>query len=126
MGVDMDLSEIIQVVEKQAELIAEEEIIKYSKAYPELNLTADAKDACRIRSISQLTLQLSKFHFKEDLDLQEQFSDWFSANEEEDLRKACKHCLDEEARKIRADAAGSMSSLDSYLKKHLGDAHQID
>ncbi len=122
----MDLSEIIQVVEKQAELIAEEEIIKYSKAYPELNLTTDAKDACRIRSISQLTLQLSKFHFKEDLDLQEQFSDWFSANEEEDLRKACKHCLDEEARKIRNDAAGSMSSLDSYLKKHLGDAHQID
>jgi len=122
----MDLSEIIQVVEKQAEAIAEEEIIKYSKAYPELNLTADAKDACRIRSISQLTLQLSKFHFKEDLDLQEQFSDWFSANEEEDLRKACKHCLDEEARKIRNDAAGSMSSLDSYLKKHLGDVHQID
>ncbi|MBR4707819.1 MAG: hypothetical protein IKP29_07175 [Pseudobutyrivibrio sp.] len=122
----MDLKDIIQVVEKQAETIAEEEILKYQKAVPELNLTPEAKDACRVRSISQLTLQLSKFHFKEDLDLQEQFNEWFSKNEEEDLRRTCKHCLDDEAKKIRNEAAGSMSSLDAYLKKHLGDAHQID
>ena len=112
----MDLKDIIQVVEKQAEAIAEEEILKYQKAVPELNLTPEAKDACRVRSISQLTLQLSKFHFKEDLDLQEQFNEWFSKNEEEDLRRTCKHCLDDEAKKIRNEAAGSMSFLDAYLK----------
>ncbi len=122
----MNLTEIIQVVEKQAESIAEEEILKYSKEYPELNLTPEAKEACRVRSISQLTLQLSKFRFKEGMELEEQFKEWFSNNEEEDLRKACKHCLDDEAKKIRNDAAGNMSSLDAYLKKHLGDAHQID
>ncbi|MBO6282747.1 MAG: hypothetical protein J6M63_02320, partial [Pseudobutyrivibrio sp.] len=90
------------------------------------NLTEEAKNAVRTRSISQLTLQLSKFHFKEGSDLQEQFDDWFSSNEEEDLKKACKHCLDEEAKKIREAANGTMSSLDAYLKRHLGSAHTID
>lgn len=122
----MDLKDIIQVVQKQAETIAEEEILKYSKAFPELNLTPEAKEACRVRSISQLTLQLSKFRFKEDQELEEQFTNWFTNNEEEDLRKACRHCLDEEAKKIRSEAAGNLSSLDAYLKKHLGDVHQID
>ena len=122
----MDLNEIIKVVEQVAERIAEEEVVKYNKDFPELNLTPEAKDACRIRSISQLTLQLSKFHFKDDQELDEQFNNWFAANEEEDLRKACRHCLEAEAKKIREDAAGHLSSLDSYLKKHLGDVHQID
>ena len=122
----MDLKDIIQVVQKQAETIAEEQILKYSKAFPELNLTPEAKEACRVRSISQLTLQLSKFRFKEDQELEEQFTNWFTNNEEEDLRKACRHCLDEEAKKIRSEAAGNLSSLDAYLKKHLGDVHQID
>ena len=122
----MELNDVIPVVEKRAEDIANEEIVKYNKEHPELNLTEEAKNAVRTRSISQLTLQLSKFHFKEGSDLQEQFDDWFSANEEEDLKKACKHCLDEEAKKIREAANGTMSSLDAYLKKHLGSAHTID
>ncbi len=122
----MELNDVIPVVEKRAEDIANEEIVKYNKEHPELNLTEEAKNAVRTRSISQLTLQLSKFHFKEGSDLQEQFDDWFSANEEEDLKKACKHCLDEEAKKIREAANGTMSSLDAYLKRHLGSAHTID
>ena len=48
------------------------------------------------------------------------------SNEEEDLIKACKHCLDDEAKKIREAASGKMSSLDAYLTKHLGSAHTID
>ena len=122
----MELNDVIPVVEKRAEDIANEEIVRYNKEHPELNLTEEAKNAVRTRSISQLTLQLSKFHFKEGTDLQEQFDDWFSSNEEEDLKKACKHCLDEEAKKIREAANGTMSSLDAYLKKHLGSAHTID
>ena len=122
----MELNDVIPVVEKRAEDIANEEIVRYNKEHPELNLTEEAKNAVRTRSISQLTLQLSKFHFKEGTDLQEQFDDWFSSNEEEYLKKACKHCLDEEAKKIREAANGTMSSLDAYLKKHLGSAHTID
>lgn len=122
----MELNDVIPVVEKRAEDIANEEIVRYNKEHPELNLTEEAKNAVRTRSISQLTLQLSKFHFKEGSDLQEQFDDWFSSNEEEDLKKACKHCLDEEAKKIREAANGTMSSLDAYLKRHLGSAHTID
>ena len=122
----MELNDVIPVVEKRAEDIANEEIVRYNKEHPELNLTEEAKNAVRVRSISQLTLQLSKFHFKESTDLQEQFDDWFSSNEEEDLKKACKHCLDEEAKKIREAANGTMSSLDAYLKRHLGSAHTID
>ena len=122
----MELNDVIPVVEKRAEDIANEEIVRYNKEHPELNLTEEAKNAVRTCSISQLTLQLSKFHFKEGSDLQEQFDDWFSSNEEEDLKKACKHCLDEEAKKIREAANGTMSSLDAYLKRHLGSAHTID
>ena len=122
----MELNNIIDVVEKRAKDIADQEIVNYNKAHPELNLTDEAREAVRTRSISQLTLQLSKFHFKEDTDLQEQFDDWFSSNEEEDLIKACKHCLDDEAKKIREAASGQMSSLDAYLTKHLGSAHTID
>ena len=122
----MELKDVIAVVEKRAEDLANEEIVKYNKEHPEINLTDEAKSAVRIRSISQLTLQLSKFHFKQDSDLQEQFDEWFSSNEEEDLRKTCKHCLDDEAKKIREEAAGKMSSLDAYLTKHLGSAHTID
>ena len=122
----MELNDVIPVVEKRAEDIANEEIVRYNKEHPELNLTEEAKNAVRTRSISQLTLQLSKFHFKEGSDLQEQFDDWFSSNEEEDLKKACKHCLDEEAKKIREAENGTMSSLDAYLKRHLGSAHTID
>ena len=122
----MELNDVIPVVEKRAEDIANEEIVRYNKEHPELNLTEEAKNAVRVRSISQLTLQLSKFHFKEGSDLQEQFDDWFSSNEEEDLKKACKHCLDDEAKKIREAENGTMSSLDAYLKRHLGSAHTID
>ena len=122
----MELNNIIDFVEKRAKDIADQEIVNYNKAHPELNLTDEAREAVRTRSISQLTLQLSKFHFKDDTDLQEQFDDWFSSNEEEDLIKACKHCLDDEAKKIREAASGKMSSLDAYLTKHLGSAHTID
>lgn len=122
----MEMNDIIQVVENKAKQIAEEEIVKYNKEHPELNLTDEAKDATRTRSISQLTLQLSKFHFKQDSDLDEQFNNWFSEYEEADLRKACKHCLDDEAKKIRDGEGKNLSSLDAYLKKHLGSAHTID
>ena len=122
----MDLNEIIPVVEKRAEEIAEEEIVKFSRQFPELNLTDEARTAVKQRAISQLTLQLSKFRFKGDMDIEEQFSNWFEANEQEDLRKACKHCLDDEAQKIRNDKGKNISSLDRYLKKHLGNAHTID
>ena len=122
----MEINSIIQLVEKKAAEIAAQEISDYSKSFPEINLTEEAKEAVKVRSLSQLTLQLSKFRFKEDLELEDQFNSWFEANEEDDLRKACRHCLDSEAKKIRESAKGKMSSLDSYLKRHLGDAHQID
>ena len=122
----MELGEIIQVVQSKAEEIAEQEIVRYNKEYPELNLTDEAKEAVRIRSTSQLTLQLSKFRFHENEELEAQFNNWFSQNEEEDLRKTCKHCLDEEAKKIRNENSKNISSLDSYLKMHLGDIHKID
>ena len=122
----MELNEIIPVVEDKAQEIAEEEIVKYMKAFPELNLTDEAKVAVRQRAISQLTLQLSKFRFKSDEELKDQFNKWFVSNEEEDLRKACKHCLDDEARKIRDANGKNLSSLDVYLKKHLGDAHTVE
>jgi arginine utilization protein RocB len=122
----MEINEVIQVVEKRAIEIAEQEILKYNKDYPELNLTDEAKEAVKTRSISQLTLQLSKFHFRNDQELEEQFSKWFSENEEDDLRKSCRHCLDEVANKIRNASAKNLSSLDAYLKKHLGNAHTIE
>ncbi|SFI02863.1 hypothetical protein SAMN04487830_11854 [Pseudobutyrivibrio sp. OR37] len=122
----MELNDIISVVEDKAKQIADEEIVKYNKAFPELNLTEEARDLTRQRALSQLTLQLSKFHFKDGSELDEQFNEWFASNEEEDLRKACKHCLDSEAKKIRESASGNLSSLDAYLKKHLGSAHTID
>ena len=121
----MDIGEIIKVVQKRSEEIAEQEILKFNKEYPEINLTEEAREAVRIRSTSQLTLQLSKFHFHENEDLEEQFNKWFSANEEDDLRRTCRHCLDDEAKKIRNVNEKNLSSLDSYLKKHLGDIHEV-
>ena len=122
----MELNEIIPVVEKKAEEIAEQEIVKYSREFPELNLTDEARASVKQRAISQLTLELSKFRFKPDMNLQEQFDEWFAKTEQDDLQKACKHCLDDEANKIRNANGKNLSSLDKYLKKHLGDAHTVD
>lgn len=122
----MELNEIIQVVEKKAEEVADQEIRRYNKDFPEITLTDEAKEAVRVRSISQLTLQLSKFRFKEGIELDEQFTAWFEANEAEDLKKTCRHCLEDEAKKIRNANEKNLSSLDVYLKKHLGDIHQVD
>jgi hypothetical protein len=122
----MEMDEIIKVVESKAEYIAQEEITKYSKDFPEVKLTDEIKEAAKVRSTSQLTLQLSKFRFNTDGDLEEQFNSWFQETEEEDLRKSCRHSLEEEVKKMREANAGNLSSLDAYLKKHLGDVHQID
>ena len=122
----MELNDIIQVVEEKAKAIADEEIVKYNKAFPEVNLTDEARDATRVRALSQLTLQMSKFRFREGIELKDQFNAWFEENEEEDLRKACKHCLDDEAKKIREAAGKNISSLDRYLKKHLGSSYTIE
>ena len=122
----MEMDEIIKVVESKAEDIAQEEITKYSKDFPEVKLTDEIKEAAKVRSTSQLTLQLSKFRFNTEGDLEEQFNSWFEETEEEDLRKACRHSLEEEVKKMREANAGNLSSLDAYLKKHLGDVHQID
>ena len=122
----MELNDMISVVEEKAKQIANEEIAKYATSHPELNLTEDAKTATLTRAISQLPLQLSKFRFKPGSELDEQFSAWFESNEEEDLRKTCRHCLEDEAIKIRNASEKNLSSLDAYLKKHLGDIHQID
>lgn len=122
----MELNEIIHVVEKKADVIAEQEIVKYNKEYPEINLTDEARHAVKQRAISQLTLQLSKFRFKTDENIEEQFNNWFENTEQDDLHKACKHCLDEEAKKIRNANEKNLSSLDVYLKHHLGDIHTVD
>ncbi len=122
----MELNEIIQVVQKKAEEIAEQEIIKFNKDFPEITLTNDAKESVRVRSTSQLTLQLSKFRFHKEADLDEQFNSWFTQNEEDDLRRTCRHCLEDEAKKIREANGKNLSSLDVYLKKHLGNVHQVD
>ena len=122
----MELNDVIQVVEEKAKQIADEEIVKYNKAFPEVNLTDEARKATRVRALSQLTLQMSKFRFREGMELEEQFNAWFAENEEEDLRKACKHCLDDEAKKIREAAGKNISSLDRYLKKHLGSSYTIE
>ena len=83
----MDMNEIIQVVQDKAVEIAEQEIAKYNKDFPELNLTEKAKDAVRVRATSQLTLQLSKFRFhKDDEEFKDHFNQWFNANEEDDLK----------------------------------------
>ena len=122
----MEMNEIIKIVEKRALEIADEEIVKYNNEHPEINLTDEAKNSVKTRSISQLTLQLSKFHFKQDMDLDEQFNKWFAENEEDDLKRACRHCLDDEAKKIKEAAGKKQSSLDKYLKRHLGDSYKID
>lgn len=122
----MELKDIINVVEEKAEAIAKEEIGAYNKKYPELTFDNENKNAVIQRAISQLTLQLSKFKFNSEQDMAEQFNNWFEANEAEDLRKACRHCLDDEANRIRNSKDKSLSSLDVYLKKHLGDVHNVD
>ncbi|QFJ55624.1 hypothetical protein [Pseudobutyrivibrio xylanivorans] len=123
----MDMNEIIQIVQNKATEIADQEIVKYNHTHPELNLTEEARNSVRTRATSQLTLQLSKFRFqKEDEEFDAHFDDWFVKNEEDDLRRACQHCLDDEANKIRNANGKSLSSLDAYLKKHLGDVHQVD
>lgn len=122
----MELNDIIPVVEKKADAIAEQEIVKYNKEYPEINLTEEAKNAVKQRAISQLTLQLSKFRFNTEGDIEEQFDNWFENTEQYDLHKACKHCLDEEAKKIRNINEKNLSSLDVYLKQHLGDIHTVE
>lgn len=122
----MEIGEMIQVVQAKAVEIADEEIRKYNKDFPEITLTDEAKEAVRVCSTSQLTLQLSKCRFKEGEDPDELFNNWFASNEEEDLRKACRHCLGAEAKKIREAGSKNLSSLDMYLKKHLGDIHEID
>ncbi len=125
-GGAMELSEMIQIVEDKAKDIADQEILKYIKDFPEITLTDEAKEATRVRALSQLTLQLSKFKFHDGEEPDAQFNSWFEANEESDLRKACRHCLDDEANKIRQSANKNLSSLDAYLKRHLGDIHQVD
>ena len=122
----MELKEIIPIVERKAEEIAKQEIAKYNKEFPELNLTEEAQIAVTQRAISQLTLQLSKFRFTSDTDLDEQFNKWFETTEQDDLHKACRHCLEDEAKKIREANSGNLSSLDQYLKKHLGDIHTVE
>ena len=122
----MEINNIIQIVEDKAEEIANQEIVKFNKEFPEVNLTDEARESVRIRSTSQLTLQLSKFHFHGNEELDEQFNNWFSENEEEDLRRTCRHCLEDEAKKIREGNEKNLSSLDVYLKKHLGDIHEVD
>ncbi len=120
----MEMNEIIKVVEVKAEEIAKEEIQKYCNEFPENNLTEEARNAVLVRAISQLTLQLSKFRFKDGIELDEQFNNWFETNEEDDLRKTCRHCLEDEVAKIKSAAKGSKSSLDNYLKQHLGDSYK--
>ncbi|MCR5581390.1 MAG: hypothetical protein K6F66_07355 [Pseudobutyrivibrio sp.] len=122
----MEMKDIIDLVEEVAIKIAQEEIVRFSQANPEVNLQDSDKEQVLTRSISQLTLQLSKFHFKNDEDLKDQFLNWFEESEEEDLRKACRHCLEDQAKTIHDKALGNLTSLDSYLRKHLGDIHQID
>ncbi len=123
----MEMNDIIKIVQDKAIEIADQEIVKYSNEYPEINLTPEAKDNTKTRATSQLTLQLSKFKFqKEDEEFKEHFDKWFAVNEEDDLRRACRHCLEDEAKKIRNANEKNWSSLDVYLKKHLGDVHQVD
>lgn len=123
----MELNDIITIVNEKATDIATQEISNYIKKYPEINLGPDSKNAVKIRATSQLTLQISKFKFnKDDEEFEKHFIEWFEKNEEEDLRKTCRHCLDDEANKIRHSADQNLTSLDAYLKKHLGDIHQID
>ena len=122
----MDINEIIRVMTAKAEDIAIQEIAKYSKDRPEILLTDDIRTAVKERSVSHLTLQLSKFHFKEGQELDEQFNTWFETNEETDLRNTCRHCIEDEVKKMLESNGKEMSSLDKYLKAHLGDAHTID
>ncbi len=123
----MEMNEIIKIVQNKAIEIAEQEIVKYSKEYPDINLTDEAKQAVKERATSQLTLQLSKFHFKNNSDdLDKQFEDWFVSTEESDLRSSCRHCLADEAKKIRNMNEKNLSSLDVYLKKHLGKYHEVE
>ncbi|SDB09458.1 hypothetical protein SAMN02910298_00420 [Pseudobutyrivibrio sp. YE44] len=123
----MEMNEIIKLVQDKAIEIAEEEIVKYNKDFPDINLTDEAKNAVKERATSQLTLQLSKFHFnRESEDLDQQFNEWFVTNEEEDLRGSCRHCLADEAKKIRSSNEKNLSSLDVYLKKHLGKYHEVE
>ena len=123
----MEMNEIIQMVQNKAIEIAEQEIVQYSKDFPDLNLTDEVREEVKIRATSQLTLQLSKFHFHtESDDLGEQFENWFTTNEEDDLRKTCRHCLADEAKKLRSANEKNLSSLDVYLKKHLGKFHEVE
>lgn len=122
----MEMDEIIRIVQEKAIEIAEQEIVKYNQDVPEINLSEESKDSVKVRATSQLTLQLSKFRFhKEDEEFEEHFNQWFSSTEEEDLRRTCRHCLEDEANKIRNSSDKHLSALDTYLKKHLGDIHQV-
>lgn len=122
----MDLGEIIRIMEVKAQDIAQQEIANYAKDRPEIQLDDNIRTAVKERAVSQLTLQVSKFRFKEGLELDEQFNNWFAANEEDDLRRTCRHCIEDEVNNILESSGKQMSSLDKYLKEHLGDAHQIN
>ena len=45
----MELNNIIEVVEKRAKDIADQEIVNYNKNHPEVNLTDEAREAVRSR-----------------------------------------------------------------------------
>ncbi|MCR4568159.1 MAG: hypothetical protein K5769_08900 [Pseudobutyrivibrio sp.] len=122
----MDLGIIIQLVQNKAKEVSEQEIKRYIKDFPEINLTEEVKNVIETRAISQLTLQLGNFRIIEGQEQDKQFDAWFTSYEEEHLRKTLRHCLNEEANKIRLSSQKNLSSLDAYLKKHLGDIHQID
>ncbi|MCR4694032.1 MAG: hypothetical protein K5773_01750 [Pseudobutyrivibrio sp.] len=123
----MDIGKLISIISLKSEAIAEDEIKKYQHEFPENDITADIKNAVNQRAESQMTMQISKFKFKEDseIELEDQFNLWFTDSEEADLRSACRHCIADEVKKSKS-ADQHLSNLDIYLKKHLGSIHEID
>lgn len=115
------IDHIAELVSQKATEIAHEEIANYSTSHPEVTLKEDTKKLCVERSITQLSFKLNSFKSataESEDSVDELFEDWFSKNEEEDLRTTCRHCLDSEVKKIAKDDDPNLSWLDRFRRDH--------
>ena len=115
------IEHVADLVSQKATDIAHEEIGKYSVANPEVSLNDSMKSLCVERAISQLSFKLNSFRnttAESADDVDDLFEQWFVENEEDDLRAACRHCLEAEVKKLAKDEDPNLSWLDKFRRDH--------
>ena len=114
------LEEIAKIASEKAIEIAIQETHKFKEDHMEIEISDAMREIVKERAVSQMTFHLNSFKATDgsEADLTDQFEAWFSGNQEDELRKSCKRCLEEEAAKLGDGNDENASFLEKYMKKH--------